>query len=176
MPVRRNSAIINVCHIETDEEDAQSIRLDFKGIMDYFHEHQAHITYLMQPCAMNIATGEQAILAYVMPKYKLWKAADKKMDMEAMMKLALAKTQAEVESAMASPDTGVYDLIRHIELRQQCTIVYLTNQKIARDTHRHYIEGGGFSEHSIFIQDFSPSDSKTRWRSQKNEGETKDDS
>ena len=67
---------------------------------------------------MNIATGEQSILAYSMPKYKLWKVADKKMDMEAMMKLALAKTQAEVESAMVSPDTGAYDLIRHIELRQ----------------------------------------------------------
>ena len=122
--VRRNSARFDVCHIATGEEDAQSIRLDFKAIMDYFHEHQAHRTYLMQPCAMNIATGEQAILAYVMRKYNLWKAADKKIDMEAMMKLALAKPQAEVEIAMASPDICAYDLIRHIELRQQYTIVF----------------------------------------------------
>eukprot|EP00959_Pyramimonas_sp_CCMP1952_P121943 2549190-Pyramimonas_sp.AAC.1 len=64
------------------------------------------------------------------------------MDMEAMMKLALAQTQADVEIAMASPDTGAYDLMRHLKLRQQYTIIYLTDQKVARDTHRHYIEGG----------------------------------
>ena len=69
--MRRNSARFDVCHIDTGEQDAQSIRLDFKSIIDYFHEHEAHKTYVMQPCAMNSATGEQALLAYVMPNYKL---------------------------------------------------------------------------------------------------------
>ena len=68
---------------------------------------------------MNIYCYRRVInIGFAIPEYELFKAADEEMEMEAMMKFALATTQAEVESAMASPDTGAYDLIRHIELRQ----------------------------------------------------------
>ena len=79
------------------------------------------------------------------------RAWEKRLEMDSMMKLALAEMREQVEKACASSKTGTYDILNHIFLRQVYTVLYLTDKGIVRDTHRHYIEGGGFTEHSMFI-------------------------
>ena len=68
------------------------------------------------------------------------------------MNLAQANSLQDVENACANTETGCYDVFHHMFLRNSYTFVYVTKDGMVRDTHRHYVQGGGHSEHSIFIK------------------------
>ena len=66
------------------------------------------------------------------------------------VKLGVAETIDQVRVACAHPETGCYDVFRHIRLREQCTTLYITDRDVVIDGHKHYQQGGGYTEHSIF--------------------------
>ena len=76
----------------------------------------------------------------------------KTLSMKAMLKLGQAETRDGIRNARADLDEGTYDIFCHIYLRNSYTFVYVTKEKTFRDVHRHYVQGGGHSEHSVFIK------------------------
>ena len=58
---------------------------------------------------------------------------------------------SDVEEACACPETGTYDIFRHIRLRQSFTTVFVAADGQVVDQHRNFVEGGGHSEHALFI-------------------------
>ena len=73
------------------------------------------------------------------------------MNPQAMLRLAMATSVAEVHLACADPCTGFYDVDRHMYLRRSFTAVYVAQGSRSVDTHKHYIEGAGHTEHIEFI-------------------------
>ena len=68
-----------------------------------------------------------------------------------MLRLAMATSVAEVHLACADLCTGFYDVDRHMYLRRSFTAVYVAQGSRSVDTHKHYIEGAGYTEHIEFI-------------------------
>ena len=66
--------------------------------------------------------------------------------MSSMMQLALASSGKDVHGACADPETGLYDIRKHMALRQQFCTVYITEGGKVIDCHPHYQICGGFSE------------------------------
>ena len=50
----------------------------------------------MQSCRKEIATGDEAVHVYIMPKYKLRRAIEHSEQMERMLQLSLATTFEEI--------------------------------------------------------------------------------
>jgi len=71
--------------------------------------------------------------------------------MESVMSLALAKTPQDVEQACLSRTTRTYDLYRHMYLRYTFVTVYVLSDGRIVDAHKHFVEQGGQTEHSLFI-------------------------
>ena len=65
---------------------------------------------------------------------------------------ALAKTDAEVHAACANKETKTYDIYRHKFLRQTFVTIYVTHAKKVFDMHKHFVEGGGYTEHKLFVE------------------------
>ena len=86
-----------------------------------------------------------------MPKYHLHKATDNEEDMRSMLQLALAKDIAGKTAAIICPDAGHYTIKQHMYLRRSFVSIYVAADKAALDTHKHFIEAGGHSEHAWFI-------------------------
>ena len=61
----------------------------------------------------RIAHGRCCSLGYVLPKYKLEKAAECPTEMSACLKLSLSSSRAEVEKVCCHPRTDTYDLHTH---------------------------------------------------------------
>ena len=151
-PKEKNACKDEVFDITKDKEETLPKRLDFNTILKHYQEFGRSKTYWSQPTNQILATGERAQWVYVMPKYKLGRVTEDIFDMQCMMRLAHATTRKDVHDACANAKTGTYDVQRHMELRNKYVILYVTDTNIIRDTHRHYIQGGGFSEHSLFIE------------------------
>ena len=86
-----------------------------------------------------------------MPKYHLHFATDKEHDMRSMLQLALATDVVGKAAAIICPDEGVYTLRQHMYIRRNFVAIYVSKDKTALDTHKHFIEAGGHSEHAWFI-------------------------
>ncbi len=70
-----------------------------------------------------------------------------------MLHLALAETTRDVEKACASAITGAYDLNRHMYFRRTFVSVHVRKDDgTIVDDHKHFIEGGGWSEHAVFVK------------------------
>ena len=100
-----------------------------------------------EPCSLILSTGERAIHVYVMPKYKLQYAWENTEDMQSMIVLAKASSEKEVKEACVGKG-GLYSIKQHMYLRVTYTAIYITDKNKVIDTHRHVIQGGGFSEHA----------------------------
>ena len=150
-PKRKAGGKAEFANGEQGADGSPSARLDFDTILKHYRAHGARKTFLMQPCSKKLSTGATAKMVYVMPKYKLEYAWEKAAEMQCAMRLALAETGREVEAACAHPDTGAYDIFRHKKLRHRFVVVYVTTGMDVIDTHKHFIEGGGFTEHRQFV-------------------------
>ena len=87
-----------------------------------------------------------------MPKYHLHFATDKEDDMRSMLQLALATDMTGKTAAIICPKAKTYTLEQHKYLRQNFVTVYVTEDNRVVDTHKHFIEAAGHSEHGWFIQ------------------------
>ena len=83
----------------SDTEEKPSGRIDFNVILKHYKWYGPQKTYLSEPCSLTLSTGDRAIYLYVMPKYHLEYAWEKKEDMNAALKLAKAETQENVRDA-----------------------------------------------------------------------------
>lgn len=126
-------------------------RLDRDKIVAHYQEAGPRNTFLASTCEKQLRTGEVAKLCYVMGKHQLSYAKDKPRDMQACMQLALAETSADIQDACRSPKTGAYCLHRHAYLRQAFVTIYVTSQRHVLDTHKDYLTGAGWTEHTLFI-------------------------
>ena len=68
-----------------------------------------------------------------------------------MLRLGLASSIPEIQEALSDPETGLYDVNRHMYLRRNYVVVYVGPESRSIDTHKHYVEGGGYTEHTEFI-------------------------
>ena len=68
-----------------------------------------------------------------------------------MLRLGLASSIPEIQEALSDPETGLYDVNRHMYLRRNYVVVYVDPESRSIDTHKHYVEGGGYTEHTEFI-------------------------
>ena len=100
---------------------------------------------------MIFSTGQRAIHLYVMPKYKLEYAWQRKEDMQAVLALAKAQNDQEIRDACKGKG-GLYSIKRHMYLRKHFVTVFITDEKWVLDCHRHFVRGAGYSEHSEFIE------------------------
>ena len=129
----------------------QSKRLDLNKLLAHYRVEGPKHTFLTRSCHLLLPTGERARRVYVMPKYELTWSVYRAVDMEAALDLAVADDELQVRAACANKRTGTYDIFRHIYLRQNFVSIYVTGGDKAVDGHKHFVEGGGFSEHSLFI-------------------------
>ena len=111
---RKKSARDEVYDNITGESSSQVKRLDYHGILKHYREHGPRKTYLMQPSSVKLSTGETAEYIYVVPKYKLERAHENALDMEAMLKLGQAETRDAIQNVCADPDEGTYDIFRRM--------------------------------------------------------------
>ena len=137
---------------ENHETKVQEKRLDLTSILNHYRTHGAAKTFSVVPFAKTFSTGDISQQVYVMPKYKLNWAWEHPGDMHSALLLAQAQTPKEVQTACASKETGAYDVFRHTYLRQGFVTVYVTVEGRILDGHKHYIQAGGQSEHSVFVQ------------------------
>ncbi len=68
-----------------------------------------------------------------------------------MLQLSLATSEDQVRRAMEHPQTGAYDVCRRERLRQRYVSVYLSEDEKWLDSHRDFITGGGYTEHTVFF-------------------------
>ena len=121
--------------------------------MQHWRKHGPRSTYLASTCSKTLDDGSVAKLCYIMPKYSLRLAVERPGDMSAAMALALATSPSQVEKACAHPSTHQYCIQRHTYLRQSFVSLYVCEGQKIVDTHRDYVVGGGFSEHSVFMSE-----------------------
>lgn len=81
-------------------------RHDLDSILRHFRQHGPTGTFCASVCQIDLDTGSQARLAYVLPKYHLDHAQNRKQEMSAALRLALATSEVEVQHAAASIETG----------------------------------------------------------------------
>ena len=79
--------------------------------------HGREQTYLVRDCHIMLSIGDVAVRAYVMPKYKLHWAHERKRDMERAMMLALAVTEADIKNACLCPERQTYHVYQHMYIR-----------------------------------------------------------
>ena len=130
---------------------SQVKRLDVKTMNEWYHEHLAENTFLRSRCDKRLSSGEQARLVYVMPTYTLKKAMSERSNMMCRLRLALTTSHTGVRDACQHMEIGTYDPDRHMTLRHAFTAVFLTTCGKLVDTHKHYVESLGQSEHSWFF-------------------------
>ena len=114
--------------------------------------HGAEGTYLFKKGDFPLADGSKAEKLYVFPKYHLEFATQRKTCMLAMLHLAIAAGDVAVEAACASRRTGTYDFRRHMYLRRAFVSVFVLADGTVVDMHKHFLEGGGWSEHQLFVK------------------------
>ena len=102
-------------------------------------------------CSHTLSDAEETKLLYILSKYQMRCAEEKPHDMSCAMKLALSKNQKEVEAACANLRTSCNDLWPHIYLRQSFVACFVTANNRVMDTHKDWMQSGGYSEHSLFI-------------------------
>jgi len=141
------------------ENSKQKKRQGLDGILDHYRSHGAAQTFLSQTCRHVLADNRLAVKVYVMPKYSLRFAMSKKVDMKAMLALALSSTVEDVERACAHPETRTYHLYRHMYLRRTFVSVYVLDGGEVVDMHKHWNEAGGQSEHTHFVKGLQPASS-----------------
>jgi hypothetical protein len=125
-------------------------RLDAKFITAHYRKEGAERTFIVVECDRILSTGQRAIKLYVMPKYQLKYAVDKRDDMNAMVALGLQNSVEDVRRAATQSDE--YSFWKHMFLRRTFVTIYLTDSGKAVDCHKHYIEACGHSEHAWFIE------------------------
>ena len=133
----------------------QQARLDVNALLDHYRAHGQEQLFVVAECDVVLPTGQRAVCCYTLPKYKLHFATDRRADMVCAQQLALASTAGDVRSAAAHRTARVYDIARHMYLRQSFVSVFITEDGRAVDQHRHFVEGGGQSEHSVFVSGFA---------------------
>ena len=103
---------------KTSEGDAsvkvQVKRLVFNDILVHYRKHKAEGIFLVQACEKTIGGGFEVDKVYVMPKYSLQFATERPADMQAVMRLAVATSIPDIHLACAHPETGKYDIYRHM--------------------------------------------------------------
>jgi len=139
-------------HDEYDGEPSeQKVALDISRLLTHWRQHGREQTYIVRDCSVPLSTGDVAVRAYVMPKYKLRFATERHTDMADVMKLALATTPQEIRLACLSRKSGTYDLYRHQYLRYTFVTIYVLPNGRTLDAHKNFGEQGGQTEHSKFI-------------------------
>ena len=136
---------------EGGETKVRHARLDLEKMLKHYRQHGARGTFLVSNCHKRLADGFEARVLYAIPKYNLDFVASKPDDIAAALKLGLASSVPEVADACACPETGAYDIFRHIYLRQSFTTVFVAADGQVVDEHRNFVEGGGHTEHALFI-------------------------
>ena len=126
-------------------------RLDRQDFLEHFRRHGATKTFMAQTCDKFVENLRRANLCYVLPKYVLRYAWERSGDMRAAMRLALASEVEKVEDAACHGDTGVYDIFRHKHLRETYVSLFVLQDGQVVDSHRDYVTGAGFTEHTVFI-------------------------
>lgn len=66
-----------------EEETARPQRLDLASILNHYRAYGAARTFMSKACRLTLASGDEVVVAYVMPKYKLNLAVERPQDMEA---------------------------------------------------------------------------------------------
>ena len=89
-------------------------RLVFNDILAHYRMHKAEGTFLVQACEKTIGGVFAVDKVYVLPKYSLKFATERPADMQAVMRLALATSIPEIHLACCNPETGQYDISRHM--------------------------------------------------------------
>ena len=59
----------------------------------------------------------------------------------------------DIKNAATDPKLGTYTPSQHMFLRRNYCIIYVTADGKAIDTHKHYVEAAGHTEHAWFIQE-----------------------
>lgn len=126
-------------------------RLDRQDLLSHFRKHGATKTFMAQTCNKYVENLGRAKLCYVMPKYVLRYAWERSSDMRAAMKLALASDVDQVEDAASHGETSVYDIFRRKHLRETFVSLFVLQDGQVVDSHRDYVTGAGFTEHTVFI-------------------------
>lgn len=127
-------------------------RKSVKDLVDWHNVHGPEKLFVRKGCDKVLSTGQTAQEVFIFPKYSLHLAEKRKDDMLVFLSLALATTKADVRGACANATTKIYDFKRHIFLRQTFVSVYVCTDGSCVDTHKHFIEGGGWTEHSLFVR------------------------
>ena len=115
-------------------------------------------TFLRQSCEVVLPDGSLASEVLVLPKWTLRFAEERPDLMAAALRLAMAASIEDVMAACEDPDTHQYDIARHMVLRRSYVSVFVTwpdgqdGEPAAVDFHKHYIEGGGYTEHGEFVK------------------------
>ena len=81
-------------------------RLDLDTLLKPFRSKGACGTLMATTCDAQLEDGSKSRLLYIIPKYDLNAAIERRDDMFAAMPLCLARSEAEVEAAAADPETG----------------------------------------------------------------------
>ncbi|CAK0826222.1 unnamed protein product, partial [Prorocentrum cordatum] len=137
--------------VETQSQ-GNSARLDLNAILAHYRGKPATHAHWVRPCSKLLPARDTARAVYATPKYQLAYATQKTAYMQSALPLSLATSAAEIHAACASKETSAYDIMRHMWLRHHCATIYVTTSGVAVDCHEHSVEGGGFSEHQVFIQ------------------------
>ncbi len=141
----------------TERQHSAPQRLDVRALSLHFDQHGREGTYMFKRQDHELEDGTTAMAVYIFPKYTLSYARERRRDMLAMLHLALAETTRDVEKACASAITGAYDLNRHMYLRRTFVSVHVRkNDGTTVDDHKHFIEGGGWTEHAVFVTYLRP--------------------
>jgi len=130
-------------------------RLDMEQMVAHYRAHGAVGTYLYAQLenVIELSDGTVANRVHVMPKYHLEWAKEREEAMRYMLDLAAAQTVPDIQAACVCRKTGTYDFNKHMWLRRNFVTIYVsTDGKAAIDMHKHAVEGAGWSEHVVFVQ------------------------
>ena len=126
-------------------------RLDRAEIIAHCRKVGATGTFLATSCDKVLPTGQRATHLYVFPKYSLVLAQERQADLRVLVDMSLPEEPESVWKACVAPETQTYDFQRHIRLRQTYVCVFGATDGGFVDTHREYVQGGGHTEHCLFV-------------------------
>ena len=113
-------------------------------------EHGAEQLFLRADCNIPISKDVRIIAVYAIPKYTL-AFGTRREALQAIVDLALARTQGEVGRAVQSPATQTYEINRHMHLRHAYVSVFVCSDDTVVDEHKHWMQAAGQSEHAWFV-------------------------
>ena len=114
-PAKQNQRLMSV-EPQEDTKSKQVKRLDRHTILGHYKVAGPTGTFLASTCEHMVEPAGLCKLVYIMPKYKLSLCEERSADMVSALKLSLATTVKEVELACQHPQTGCYDIWRHMYL------------------------------------------------------------